>query len=336
MARLKGTRQCVPQPRESGAKMIARVLNVHQLPICRQVDAWIKGVKTLFPGVDFGRQPCAPLSGAAQGFQIGPAQLWRIISPSQVINIHHGEIDGIGNTVSVVLQLRGSPWLRTTGATQRIAPGTLFFADARKPFEVEFQEECAQLLLHVPRRLVLDRHAPLRAMTNGIDQQDPGVTLLKAALLTTAKLAPRLSIPQASIALASLLQLISAPQALQDRGNRRSWRTSRVLADIECAFRDPDIDAERLARNQQISRRRLDAIVIEETGKTLTAHIWERRLLQAAEDLLDDCKSHEQISEIAFSLGFGQAAHFCRAFKKRFRATPSEWREHRPRGQCRL
>ena len=36
---------------------------------------------------------------------------------------------------------------------------------------------------------------------------------------------------------------------------------------------------------------------------------------------------HRSVSDIAFSWGFNDAAHFSRAFKERFRVTPKEFRQ---------
>jgi len=38
------------------------------------------------------------------------------------------------------------------------------------------------------------------------------------------------------------------------------------------------------------------------------------------------------VSEIAFGLGFNDAAHFSRAFRVRFGASPREWRARTSRG----
>ncbi|MBN9423018.1 MAG: helix-turn-helix domain-containing protein [Candidatus Accumulibacter sp.] len=46
-----------------------------------------------------------------------------------------------------------------------------------------------------------------------------------------------------------------------------------------------------------------------------------------APDLLDPRRNNHSISEVAFSLGFNDAAHFSRAFRRCFGRTPSEWRQ---------
>lgn len=107
---------------------------------------------------------------------------------------------------------------------------------------------------------------------------------------------------------------------------RNSWRALQALTDIERGYRDPEFDAKAVARTQSISRRRLDEVLLRETGASLTAHIWRRRLQQAAADLRDGSQVEKSVSAIAFDLGFQQLAHFSRAFKKHFAVTPTHWR----------
>jgi AraC-like DNA-binding protein len=62
-------------------------------------------------------------------------------------------------------------------------------------------------------------------------------------------------------------------------------------------------------------------------GTSLTAQIWMRRLTQAASDLLDPRFATKTVTQIAFGVGFEDAAHFARAFRRRYHCTPSEWRQ---------
>ena len=61
-------------------------------------------------------------------------------------------------------------------------------------------------------------------------------------------------------------------------------------------------------------------------GTSVTAQIWIRRLTQAATQLADPRYRERTVSEIAFEAGFEDAAHFTRAFKRRYQCTPREWR----------
>jgi AraC-like DNA-binding protein len=301
-------------------------LDPSQVPAGQQSQCWTGGIKRYFPGVTFLRSPTAPILGSAHGYQLGPAQLWRIVSPNQTVHVRGDAVLGMDSTFSIIVQSRGFSLVKGDHA-HRIDQGTLSINNGANTC-MELAGSSTQVLLHVPRSIVLARHPGLKIENlTMIDPQEPGAILLKAAVMLAARTAHRLSDTQAAIVFASILQLIGAPDALGPRDNlRNSWRARRAMADIECGFRIPEFDAERVATAQTISRRRLDTILIENTGKSLTAHIWDRRLAQAAEDLLDHAKSHKRISEIAFALGFEHIAHFCRAFKQRFRVTPTHWR----------
>jgi AraC-like DNA-binding protein len=61
-------------------------------------------------------------------------------------------------------------------------------------------------------------------------------------------------------------------------------------------------------------------------GRTLSAQIWERRLIHAASQLQNLTLRNQTITQIAMASGFEDAAHFARAFKKRFDLSPSVWR----------
>ncbi len=63
-----------------------------------------------------------------------------------------------------------------------------------------------------------------------------------------------------------------------------------------------------------------------ELGTSVTARIWNRRLEQAAADLVDPQRRALTVFQIAFGVGFEDAAHFSRAFKTRFGSSPRDWR----------
>ncbi|HEY1413331.1 MAG TPA: helix-turn-helix transcriptional regulator, partial [Rhodopila sp.] len=106
-----------------------------------------------------------------------------------------------------------------------------------------------------------------------------------------------------------------------------------ALAYIDGSLADPELTATRVADAQTVSRRRLDQIMVEATGGSLSSHIWLRRLEQAASDLRDERFASKTVTQIAFAAGFEDVAHFTRAFKRRYRMPPRDWRNAvRPAG----
>ncbi len=68
-------------------------------------------------------------------------------------------------------------------------------------------------------------------------------------------------------------------------------------------------------------------LLLEETGKSFTHHLLERRLERAAMMLRDSRWHHRKIAEIAAEAGFTDLSYFNRAFRRRYGATPSAMRE---------
>ncbi|NKX50861.1 helix-turn-helix domain-containing protein [Arthrobacter deserti] len=69
--------------------------------------------------------------------------------------------------------------------------------------------------------------------------------------------------------------------------------------------------------------------LFEGAGTTVPSWIKARRLDRSRRDLMDPALGHATITQIATRWGFPDSAHFSRAFKAPFGATPSEYR--RPR-----
>ncbi|NJN64507.1 MAG: helix-turn-helix domain-containing protein [Acidobacteria bacterium] len=97
----------------------------------------------------------------------------------------------------------------------------------------------------------------------------------------------------------------------------------------ECLLRplDPAYEAAPaiVARDNGVSIRHLHNL-FKQSGVTVCKWIWERRLKATREDLLDPAMAAKSISEIAYSRGFNDSAHFSRAFKERFHLSPSQLR----------
>jgi transcriptional regulator GlxA family with amidase domain len=59
----------------------------------------------------------------------------------------------------------------------------------------------------------------------------------------------------------------------------------------------------------------------------LSRMIWQQRLTACRRELADASMAHRSVSDIAFSWGFNEAAHFSRSFREQFGLSPREWRQ---------
>ena len=101
--------------------------------------------------------------------------------------------------------------------------------------------------------------------------------------------------------------------------DRRVKRTKTVL---DQQYRDPP-SLEKLAELVGLSASRLAHLFRDETGMSIQSYIVERRLLMAAMLIV---QSDEQISQIAYRVGFGDVSNFNHSFKRRFAMSPREYR----------
>ena len=99
-------------------------------------------------------------------------------------------------------------------------------------------------------------------------------------------------------------------------------RIRRVTNVLDQQYRDPP-SLEQLADDVGLSASRLAHLFREEVGRSIQSYILERRLIMAAMLIV---QTHERISQIAYSVGFGDVSNFNHAFKRRFGMSPRQYR----------
>ena len=116
-----------------------------------------------------------------------------------------------------------------------------------------------------------------------------------------------------------------AREALEER-SVRSVRRAAILHEIETAFADPTLDAEAVALRLGITARYVHHL-LEETGRTFSEHLLDKRLVRVAEVLRNPRLARRRIADIAFDVGFVDLSHFNRSFRRKFGVTPTALRE---------
>ncbi|MGH8221284.1 MAG: helix-turn-helix domain-containing protein [Steroidobacteraceae bacterium] len=316
---------------EVGALLSARsLIDLNTLDEALRAPAWLRCAEHCFPGVSISNLCPNPELGLIAGSSFGSGRLWTIASPPVRVSYDpRGLHEEHAQIFSVMLQLGGATFMRQSDRGGALHPGELCVIDGARPFELEVAALSSHfMVLQIPRRAVLGRHPYLERRTaEAFDPHETGTTLLRGLLLNLLESADGLAHDQRGAALGAVIQLLGAPRIGEPHGRRgASWRVRAALALIDSELADPDLDAKRIAAAQRISRRRLDEIMVTAIGTPLTAHIWQRRLEQAASDLLEPKLAAKTVTQIAFAAGFEDAAHFTRAFKRRHRCTPSAWR----------
>jgi AraC family transcriptional regulator, positive regulator of tynA and feaB len=310
---------------------IASLLNLQSVASAQRAALWTRGVKDFFPGLSVRELGGDLNSGSISGMPFGPGRLWSVLSPPLMVSYDPttGTAGGQINVFSVMMQLQGATAVRQRHRHSQLRAGEFCVIDSNVAFEMEVSALSSHIMfIQMPRSAVLGRYPYLERHTAEVfDPEETGAALLRGLLLNILDSAPQLEDDQRSAALGSIIQLLGAPKQPRGvEGEEMNWRVRAALTCIDLEFSDTTLTASRIAKSQGISRRRLDEIMRNSIGSSLTARIWSRRLAQAAADLVEPGRAGQSVSQIAFSAGFEDAAHFTRAFKRRFACTPREWR----------
>jgi len=104
-----------------------------------------------------------------------------------------------------------------------------------------------------------------------------------------------------------------------------SVRYSAAHGFIAQNLADPGLTPGAVAAHLGLSTRSLSRLFAI-NGNTIERSIWSCRLAAARDHLSDPNLRHKSITEVAFSCGFNDAAHFSRSFLNAYGVTPSEFR----------
>jgi AraC-like DNA-binding protein len=289
---------------------------------------WMRSAGRLFPGLSVSKPPVKPIVGRIEGVPLGPGHLWTILSPP--VHVSYLPRHDSPPMFSVMLQLAGATTAAQCGRECTLSAGHFCVIDGLAPFDLDAAGPMSRVVfLQMPRHAVLSRRDGLERRTaQAFDTHEPGAALLRNVLTNLIEAAPALEPEQRTAALASVVQMLGVPRLPggESLASRNAERIAATLAFIDAELADPTLDAQRVANAQGLSRRRLDQILAT-LGTSLSAQIWARRLAQAASDLVDPRFGDRTVTQIAFGVGFEDAAHFTRAFKRKYEVTPREWRK---------
>jgi AraC-like DNA-binding protein len=287
---------------------------------------WQAWVPAAFPGLKVLRISGPAPIGVARRASLGSASLWSMIVANQKLR-HAGEQRQ--PTVGVLFCHEGRAHISQDGRSCLICTGDMWIIDNSRPFEVENLGVGSVTSLQIPRPMAVSRFPDLlRLSAQCLPSTIPEVALLHALIRNAAQHAAALSEESGAALLEALLLLLAAlPVPTCGSSGELHWRVRTALADIERLLDRSTLCSAELARRQKVSRRRLDALMVEHLGTTLASQIHERRLAEAATRLSSLRQRRQSITSIAFASGFASNAHFARCFRRRFGMTPSDWRE---------
>jgi AraC-like DNA-binding protein len=99
----------------------------------------------------------------------------------------------------------------------------------------------------------------------------------------------------------------------------------RVKSYIRSRLRDPELSIDQIALALNCTKRYVHK-VFQHEGTSVSEFILRMRLDRCWEDLRSPARAGDSITDIAYSWGFNNAAHFSKAFREEFHTSPSSVR----------
>lgn len=235
---------------------------------------------------------------------------------------------------SIIFHLQLSGTSVQTQDARRIVlnPGDLVCTDSTRPIEVQLLGEFTQLLVHVPRTLIIGSFGPSERFTCQELRHASPVGFMLASFLrsidavlddVSSQAAENLSRIAISLITCTLADMIGATL------DRASWPKQATLfraqGYIQKNFRNPDLTPTKIAAALKLSVRYLQAL-FRDFGTTPSDYLWECRLEGGKDDLQNPALRGLCISEIAWRNGFGDLSHFSSRFRQAYGTSPRTMR----------
>ena len=213
----------------------------------------------------------------------------------------------------------------------KIDDGSLYLVDRHEAFLSQHHKLAEIIGLLIPRNSLERRIRLTKEIVNRRIALHGDTALLAGFLRGIIRIGPsKLSPAAAALVREHALDLTAL--ALGNLASRRPnlaspmrVATAKVRAAIESQLTNPDADRKSIAAAAGISERHGNRILALE-GTSIRRLLIERRLAKCREALEDPLQQHRCISDIAYAFGFRDLSHFDHAFKKYFKASPSDYR----------
>jgi AraC-like DNA-binding protein len=230
------------------------------------------------------------------------------------------------------LQVRGRTAMAQDGREVLLSPGDISFYDSTRPYLLHFLGDFKRIVVKLPGEQVrsLTRNTEALTATALCGHTGAGhlFTVMTHTLIgAAAKLQPGAAVAATS-AMTTLLVagLHSLPAAqTSELPSLSAYHLARIKHCIDSRLREPTLTIESVAAQLQMSVGHLHRLFKTE-AQSPSRYLWNRRLDSCSHELLDPRHANMAVAQIAYSWGFNDRAHFSRAFRQRFKCSPSEWR----------
>jgi len=242
--------------------------------------------------------------------------------------------------ITALIQIEGSTALSQGERATEIGPGDLCLMRSGRPLAMRLEGEFRIALVEAPEDEIADRFPLWRAaMLTPICGTGGGPAVFCDAVRSVHRWQDSLDgvgsdgLADALIDLMGALVCFAVP-ANRDCVQQSLYQKDRIKKVIQLNLRNPSLDVDFIAESVGLSPRQVHRLFSDE-GMSLMRWVWVQRLEQCYRDLGQDETGKRSISDVAYTWGFNDQAHFSRAFRKHFGISPRDARRRcGERGHC--
>jgi len=305
---------------------MSQLFTTDLLPASDRIDAWQWNAQQICGDCRI-QLPKSLFHGAIEIRQVAGLRLTRFSSSPLSFWKWPSDMKTPDNRFCIVItQLAGVRRYLQNGISVLLNPGDTTLIDSGCPWSSSCGTDCDRLYLRVPMWMMENR---LRLREIPIARRICGARGLGATLFRLSQSlyeeADQLKGEESAAALDAYLQILSACGGRAASCEQRLELRPRIQRFINDHLSDPTLGPAKIAAAADISVRHLHR-VFSNASSTLGDCIRTRRLEQCRNDLANPHLRSKTITEVAFSWGFSDSAHFSRCFSRHFGISPRIFR----------
>lgn len=237
---------------------------------------------------------------------------------------------GHSDFLKVVLQVKGTSCFEQGGRRVVLSPLEWSFYEATLPYCVTAPRGTETLVAIIPRDNIATKRIHLDDLMLRKFSGREGMGKLALQFMISAFDEIPVITPDAEWEIASSisnlirLALLDATDIPTEISLGQVWR-DRVKSYVMSHLRDPELSIDQIASALNCTKRYVHKVFQPENA-SVSEWILRMRLARCREDLRNPARAHASITDIAYSWGFNNPAHFSRAFKEEFHLSPSFFR----------
>ena len=238
--------------------------------------------------------------------------------------------------VSALILVQGTVEIRQGERSTQLAAGDLCLIRSGRPLQLKLKGDFRIALVGVPEAEFADRFPLWRAALLTPIRVESGVpAVFRDAVASLHRwqdslgVAGRDGLADAVIDLMGALVCFAVPSH-RDCVQQSLYQRDRIKTVAQRNLRNPELDIDFIAAAVGLSARQVHRLFADE-GTSLMRWVWVQRLEQCRRELGQDDSGRRSISDIAYTWGFNDQAHFSRAFRKHFGLAPRDLRRSKNR-----